>query len=278
MHRNALLPVRRAFTLIELLVVIAIIAILAAILFPVFAQAREKARATACISNLKQIGLALAMYKQDYDERNVHQWPFGQNPNPPADLPNVWDWDHSFYEVLWPYFKNRDITKCPSAGTAPYVSIPDPLRGTPGGFSMSYLFNETGWSDSSGNWNYMGNALADAAIDRPSEQILISEATGLFGVWTTNSTPFQTDPNNTAWMIGYSENGYDSPNPFQDQDVTWRQVYNAPGADYGGVGAISQVVPARHTGGNNVLFADYHVKFARGAKGISWTVVPRPRP
>ena len=62
---------RRGFTLIELLVVIAIIAILAAILFPVFAQAREKARQTSCLSNLKQIGLAFKMYVQDYDER----WP-----------------------------------------------------------------------------------------------------------------------------------------------------------------------------------------------------------
>jgi len=61
-------PSRRAFTLIELLVVIPIIAILAAILFPVFAQAREKARATACLSNMKQIGLGLQMYAQDYDE------------------------------------------------------------------------------------------------------------------------------------------------------------------------------------------------------------------
>lgn len=58
----------RALTLIELLVVIAIIAILAAILFPVFAQAREKARQTACLSNLKQVGLAVQMYAQDYDE------------------------------------------------------------------------------------------------------------------------------------------------------------------------------------------------------------------
>src|SRR4051812_35864110 len=60
---------QRGFTLIELLVVIAIIAVLAAILFPVFAQAREKARATGCTSNLKQIGLALMMYGQDYDEQ-----------------------------------------------------------------------------------------------------------------------------------------------------------------------------------------------------------------
>ena len=67
--QNPKSKIERGFTLIELLVVIAIIAILAAILFPVFAQAREKARQTACVSNLKQIGNALAMYTQDYDER-----------------------------------------------------------------------------------------------------------------------------------------------------------------------------------------------------------------
>src|SRR5205807_8427606 len=71
---------RRAFTLIELLVVIAIIAILSAILFPVFAQAREKARAISCLSNEKQVGLALMLYIQDYDEKYPQEHPSTSNP------------------------------------------------------------------------------------------------------------------------------------------------------------------------------------------------------
>src|SRR6184192_4012092 len=76
---RSLVMKRSAFTLIELLVVIAIIAILAAILFPVFAQARAKARQAVCISNLKQIGLANMMYAQDYDERGAGGWSYAAN-------------------------------------------------------------------------------------------------------------------------------------------------------------------------------------------------------
>ncbi len=93
---------QRAFTLIELLVVIAIIAILAAILFPVFAQAREKARATSCLSNTKQIALAVNMYTQDYDETYAMNLYFV--------APNVWV---SFYDAHVPYVKNADILRCP---------------------------------------------------------------------------------------------------------------------------------------------------------------------
>src|SRR5256714_3234114 len=93
---------RNAFTLIELLVVIAIIAILAAILFPVFAQAREKARQTACLSNTKQLGLSMQMYTQDYDET----------------VPLAIEWmDWSIWtDRVQPYMKSWDIMYCPSGG------------------------------------------------------------------------------------------------------------------------------------------------------------------
>src|SRR5579859_6644071 len=95
---------KRAFTLIELLVVIAIIAILAAILFPVFAQAREKARAATCLSNQKQIGLAIMMYVQDYDET----FPMDQyDTSAPGGVPD--DNTLRFWtDFVYPYIKNGD--------------------------------------------------------------------------------------------------------------------------------------------------------------------------
>jgi prepilin-type N-terminal cleavage/methylation domain-containing protein/prepilin-type processing-associated H-X9-DG protein len=95
---------KRGFTLIELLVVIAIIAILAAILFPVFARAREKARQSACLSNIKQIAMAGLMYAQDFDETFT---PSEQHCDPP---------NYAWSQLIEPYLKNEQILICPSFG------------------------------------------------------------------------------------------------------------------------------------------------------------------
>src|SRR3954471_3517680 len=98
---------RRGFTLIELLVVIAIIAILAAILFPVFARARENARRSSCQSNLKQLGLGVAQYTQDYDEK----FPYAMVSNT--------SYDFGWSVIIQPYVKSTQLLQCPSESTAP---------------------------------------------------------------------------------------------------------------------------------------------------------------
>lgn len=119
-HRN-----RSGFTLIELLVVIAIIAILAAILFPVFAQAREKARGASCISNLKQEALATLQYVQDYDETYPMAFGYGANyggwttgytrPVPPDQFADAYVWGQSYSNAIQPYIKNYQVYTCPSS-------------------------------------------------------------------------------------------------------------------------------------------------------------------
>jgi prepilin-type N-terminal cleavage/methylation domain-containing protein/prepilin-type processing-associated H-X9-DG protein len=106
---------RRGFTLIELLVVIAIIAILAAILFPVFARAREKARQASCLSNTKQLGLSFMMYTQDYDERTPADYQITGMPT------NVCYWRF----LLEPYIKNWQVFNCPSGLTVQDASDPN---------------------------------------------------------------------------------------------------------------------------------------------------------
>lgn len=113
---------RKGFTLIELLVVIAIIAILAAILFPVFAKAREKARQTSCLNNLKQIGTAFIQYAQDYDERYPIYWR-PQLQTDPASPGFIFNSSNGtlggkytcWMDFIYPYIKNSQVFVCPSA-------------------------------------------------------------------------------------------------------------------------------------------------------------------
>ena len=108
--------IRHAFTLIELLVVIAIIAILASILFPVFAQAREKARSASCSSNFKQLGVAFTMYLQDYNEVVLPRYSACPSTGPAAapDAPSLWT------NTIQPYVANKQIFICPSSTKSAY--------------------------------------------------------------------------------------------------------------------------------------------------------------
>jgi prepilin-type N-terminal cleavage/methylation domain-containing protein/prepilin-type processing-associated H-X9-DG protein len=131
---------RRGFTLIELLVVIAIIAILAAILFPVFAKAREKARQSSCLSNVKQVSLAMIQYAQDYDECLPQRNLYGQQPDTSAAR-MAWN------NQVQPYVKNWQAFMCPSSRVSHVLW--DCAAGT------SYAYNFCGLAGSSlGKWQY----------------------------------------------------------------------------------------------------------------------------
>jgi prepilin-type N-terminal cleavage/methylation domain-containing protein/prepilin-type processing-associated H-X9-DG protein len=159
---------KSAFTLIELLVVIAIIAILAAILFPVFAQAREKARGISCLSNFRQLGTALAMYMQDYDETVLPRYRACPSTGPAAtpDLPLLWT------DTLQPYVKNKQIMICPSAQNSKYGDTWN-LRSF-----VSEGYNQTisgwYWPDASGCGNMILPTLMQ--ISYPAKNVMFADS------------------------------------------------------------------------------------------------------
>ncbi len=219
---------RKAFTLIEILVVIAIIAILAAILFPVFARARESARSSSCLSNLKQFGLATEQYKQDNDG----VYPFARNQL------NGWTW---FNYYLQPYVKSNQLIICPSRsdwkmgygyniafGYFPGVNITPSRSGSLG----TYCGTGTGVR--------MYDGVNEAVLTNASESVLLVEST--LSYYYLISPP-------VSYTDAVSKGAIDAFFP-QSSKATMVSYYNHPEA---GV----------HNDGINGLYADGHAKWRK---------------
>jgi prepilin-type N-terminal cleavage/methylation domain-containing protein/prepilin-type processing-associated H-X9-DG protein len=233
---------RSAFTLIELLVVIAIIAILAAILFPVFAQAREKARQATCLSNLKQLGTAQMMYTQDYDET------YPQAYQSLADGSGDWPW----YLGLQPYIKNTAIFRCPS-DRKPMSAIAylngARKKATPD-FGVSIIANYDVMPPTDLQPQRM------AAVEAPADLISLVDMRdiGAWQGWTGywGVMPFRWDsPTKTYGTVVLTGDEV-------MKDLVAAEAGKAPTGEGQKFGP--RVGTKRHNGGENYIFADGHAR------------------
>jgi prepilin-type N-terminal cleavage/methylation domain-containing protein/prepilin-type processing-associated H-X9-DG protein len=245
------------FTLVELLVVIAVIAILAAILYPVLAVAREKARQTGCASNLKQIGTAVQMYNQDYD---------GTYPTNPVPL-NISNPEMNgftpYYVKLFPYCRNYQLFVCPSRGNGRFgkpkladeLTQIEPKTINTYGYTMtgpnSFDFNTVSYA-----YNYFLNGALEVEIANASRLPMMWDSDTLWGAPSSFFPPIAGDAmQQTASNVTSTQVGFD-PGHTGSCEV--------PGYDSG-------VILMRHNGGLNMSFADGHVKY------VAWDDIQQPK-
>src|SRR5579863_3159663 len=171
---------KRAFTLIELLVVIAIIAILAAILFPVFAQAKEQAKKTSCLSNTKQISLGSMIYSNDVDDVLVCAWD-GSGwvlRDNGAPYRKWWPWT----AAIQPDVKNLQILLCPDSSSDAFINSANVTARTeiyaPYALNYEYLGNFQGL-DPGGDGYYLWTPISGTAVNRPANTVEFIESTGV---------------------------------------------------------------------------------------------------
>lgn len=243
----------RAFTLIELLIVIAIIAILASILFPVFARARENARRASCASNMKQVGLAVMQYVQDYDEH----FPGGSrlklisNFNAPASTPTV-------HGLLIPYIKSLGIFNCPSATNATGGNAPTALSSTSyfmNGVFLQFPSDTVDWWGSTDPNNVTGGKSV-AVVPAPAEIVYMQEYGQRDNRGINRPTPGTSFSYNRfkGWCFydtvtrtyGYSALHFDGGNLlFADGHVKWKKMTELRAKDFGlALDAAGTPVPA----------------------------------